>query len=61
MAENLKRDRAGEPFQDTFTENRGARRPAIEEGQHKLDLEGDQVTGGDNEEETDGSKKDVKP
>lgn len=47
MAENLKRDRDGEPFQDTFTENRDVRRSIIEEQQHKLNLEGDQVTGGD--------------
>lgn len=47
MAENLKRDRDGEPFQDTFTENRDVRRGIIEEAQHGLDLEGDQISGGD--------------
>lgn len=47
MTENLKRDRDGEPFQDTFTENRGIRRPVIEEQSHNLDLEGDNVTGAD--------------
>jgi len=47
MADKLKRDRSGEPFEDTFTENRGVRRPQIEEAAHNLDLEGDQITGGD--------------
>jgi hypothetical protein len=47
MADNLKRDRAGEPFQDSFTENRGVRRPLIDDAQHDLNLEGDQVSGGD--------------
>lgn len=57
MTENLKRDRDGEPFQDTFTENRGVRRPIIEEAQHDLSLKGDQVTGGDAAKEQDAGKK----
>ena len=41
-----KRDRSGEPFQDDFTENEGARRPLIEQAQHELqpdtDIENDE-------------------
>jgi hypothetical protein len=47
MTERPGRDRDGEPFQDNFTEDRGPRNPTIEEAQHDLNLEGDQVSGGD--------------
>ena len=35
-----KRDRSGEPFQNTFTENEGAPRKNIEDEQHDLDVDG---------------------
>ena len=51
-----KRDRSGELFQNTFTENEGARRPLIEEAQHDLkpdpDVENDEPR---NDDEGDGS------
>ncbi len=47
MTDKLKRDRSGEPFEDTFTEDRGVHPAQIEEAAHDLNLEGDQITGGD--------------
>jgi hypothetical protein len=56
MAERPGRDRSGEPFEDNFTENRGVRRPLIEDAQHHFSLDGEQVENVERREETDGTK-----
>lgn len=50
MADKPGRDRSGEPFEDNFTEDRGVRRPKIEQSQHKLDMEGESVSRDDRKE-----------
>lgn len=61
MADRPGRDRSGEPFQDNFTEDRGVRRPKIEQAQHDLDMEGDQIKGYEEPVKHDGEKKDQQP
>jgi hypothetical protein len=56
MGERM-RDRRGELFQDSLTENRGFRRPRIEQAGHDLQTNGEEISNEHRPKEHDGTEK----
>jgi hypothetical protein len=61
MVERPRRDRDGEPFEDDFTDDRGASPQTIEESQHDLNLDGEQIDNTEPVRESDGNQKEQRP
>ena len=57
MAERSRRDRDGEPFEDDFTDDRGVAPAAIEQAQHLLIFDGEEIQNVEQRKEINGTEK----